>query len=64
MHGVPGIYHKFYVTLFSRNPVPLDLLNQIIPATEKKIEDICKYKCMRFTASKFNLSKHWKGKIS
>jgi hypothetical protein len=36
MHGVPGIYRKFYVTLFLRNPVPLDLLNQTIPATEKK----------------------------
>jgi hypothetical protein len=52
MRGVPGISHKFYVKLFSRNPVPLDLLNQIIPATKKKIvEDISKCKCMRFTAS-------------
>jgi hypothetical protein len=38
MHEVPGIYRKFYVMLFSRNPVPLDLLNQIIPATEKKMK--------------------------
>jgi hypothetical protein len=38
MHGAPGIYHKFYVTLFSRNPVPLDLLNQIIPATATKLK--------------------------
>jgi hypothetical protein len=52
MRGVLGISHKFYVKLFSRNPVPLDLLNQIIPATGKKIvKDTSKYKFMRFTAS-------------
>jgi hypothetical protein len=63
MHGVPGIYHKFCVMLFSRNPVPLDLLNQTIPATETtNIYDINKYQCMKFTTSKFNLSKHRKGK--
>jgi hypothetical protein len=53
MRGVLGISHKFYVKLFSRNPVPLDLLNQIIPATEKKkiVEDTSKYTFMSFTAS-------------
>jgi hypothetical protein len=50
--------------LFSRNPVPLDLLNQIIPATETTdVEDVNKYGCKKFTASKFNLSKHRKGKM-
>jgi hypothetical protein len=51
MHEALRIYHKSYVTLFSRNLVLLDLLNQIVPVTETtNVQDINGYECMKFIA--------------